>query len=75
MAEPLCIHCGLPAASPSHHEFESVSLPAGCQCDPMTWESTSPTRICEHYEGDGHCYCRTCEHGLECHGEAPPCAT
>lgn len=61
----LCIHCQRPADD--HHDFQSIAMPEGCQCDPLTWAPNAPKPICEGYQGEGYNYCRRCEHNEECH--------
>ena len=62
----LCAICGLPEAD--HHPFQSLDMPAGCQCDPGTWQDTENIRpICEEYNGDGTEYCLRCDHDASCH--------
>ena len=43
-------------------------MPDGCQCDPGGWGEVTP--ICAQYVGNGHQYCRTCEHDYACHTQA-----
>lgn len=63
-----CVHCGQLASE--HHEHSAVSMPAGCHCDPKTWDDEFVRPICAHYAGEGLQYCPTCAHDKECHGNA-----
>ena len=64
----ICKHCGEPEAF--HHEFEPMTRPDGCTCDPRDWvDPANVPPICQTYvvrvTDDGTC--ATCEHHIECH--------
>ena len=67
MPDPICKHCG--KTEDEHHEFRALTMPAGCVCDPGTWDAEKITPICTAYVGTGSSYCATCEHESGCHHE------
>ena len=61
----VCKICGEPEES--HHEFDPLTQPDGCECDPLEWDVNPIPEPCPEFQGEPGKPCRVCEHDEGCH--------